>query len=103
MVDQLTTSQSCRICGSLLEDEMSGDDGLCSACATAADSVTERDVSNPGPIPILDDPSIQPELGPDPDNPRWGPIAGIGVWFLSVLAIIVIPVVAVIVWYFVQL
>jgi membrane protease YdiL (CAAX protease family) len=38
----------------------------------------------------------------DPDHPRWGPFAGIAVWLSSVLAIIVIPVVAVFIWYFVQ-
>jgi membrane protease YdiL (CAAX protease family) len=42
------------------------------------------------------------EIPPDPDRPLWGPMSGIGVWLLSVAAVIVIPVVAVLVWYLIQ-
>jgi hypothetical protein len=42
---------------------------------------------------------LQPEATPDPDRPHWGPITGIGVWLFSVAAIIVVPAVAVIAWY----
>jgi CAAX protease family protein len=38
----------------------------------------------------------------DPDNPAWGPLSGVMVWILSVGAIIVVPIIAVIVWYFVE-
>jgi membrane protease YdiL (CAAX protease family) len=41
-------------------------------------------------------------VAPDPDNPAWGPLSGIGVWLLSVAAVIVLPIVAVIVWYLIQ-
>lgn len=39
---------------------------------------------------------------PDPDNPPWGALAGIGVWTASVAALIIIPSVIVLTIYFIQ-
>lgn len=44
----------------------------------------------------------QDDAFPDPDRPRWGPLTGIGVWAASVAAIIVLPLIAVIIWYVIQ-
>ncbi|HSB09730.1 MAG TPA: type II CAAX endopeptidase family protein [Blastocatellia bacterium] len=43
-----------------------------------------------------------PQGPPDPDHPRWGPPTGIGIWLVSVAAIVVLPIIAVFVWYFIQ-
>ena len=39
---------------------------------------------------------------PDPDNPRWGPLTGLGVWVASVAAIMVMPLIAIVFWLVVQ-
>ena len=36
---------------------------------------------------------------PDPDSPHWSPQAGIGMWVLSVMALLIVPLVAVLAWY----
>jgi membrane protease YdiL (CAAX protease family) len=46
--------------------------------------------------------SISQDVENDPDRPSWGPVGGVAVWILSVGAIIVIPVIAVIIWYLIQ-
>jgi uncharacterized protein len=38
----------------------------------------------------------------DPDRPRWGPGVGISTWLFSVAAIIIVPLIAVIVWYLIE-
>ena len=42
------------------------------------------------------------ERPPDPDQPHWGPASGVGVWVASVAAIIVIPIIAVVLWFVIQ-
>jgi len=46
-----------------------------------------------------DDLGAEEKKRPDPDHPAWGVPVGIGVWVASVLAIIIVPIIAVIVWY----
>lgn len=43
-----------------------------------------------------------PDKQPDPDNPRWGVLGGIGVWFGSVAALILIPSIAVAILFIAQ-
>ena len=38
----------------------------------------------------------------DPDNPRWGVLGGLGVWIASVAALVIIPSIAVVAWYFIE-
>jgi membrane protease YdiL (CAAX protease family) len=45
---------------------------------------------------------VQREVSPDPDHPRWGPVTGVGVWLVSVAAIIILPIIAVIAFYVIQ-
>lgn len=104
MLDQIISVESCRECGALINKEQLNDARLCSACAGV------------NPLQALNDPQsaaipatpfdpvliLEPELPPDPDRPPWGPLSGIAVWMLSVAAVIVIPIVAVLAWYFVQ-
>jgi len=39
---------------------------------------------------------------PDPDNPPWGPLTGIGVWVASFLALVIVPIIAVGVWLLIE-
>jgi len=39
---------------------------------------------------------------PDPDQPAWGPLAGVSVWVSSVVAIAIVPIIAVVVWYIIS-
>jgi len=104
MVDQLATVENCRGCGIALNLGQPQVDGLCNACAAArpqfgvgeAQSLPDSSISFGTP------PSLSQELPNDPDRPSWGPVGGVAVWILSVAAIIVIPIIAVIVWYFVE-
>ena len=43
----------------------------------------------------------QPTPSIDPDSPPWGALAGVGVWLASVAALIIIPSILVVIWYFV--
>lgn len=93
MVDQITTPQSCSACGVALTDIDSEVNGMCLKCAG-------YDVSMSSHESAIDAPAVAPY---DPDHPYWGPAAGIGVWIASVAAIIVIPVLAVVGWYVLQM
>src|SRR5258708_1443062 len=104
MVDQVVSAETCRVCGAPLDENQMHFDGLCRNCAEAnatqgsydAQSAAAPDMAfEPAPIP-------QQETPPDPDRPPWGPASGISVWVLSVAAVIVIPIVAVLVWYLIQ-
>lgn len=104
MVDLLPSVETCRVCGAPLNEDQVHLDGLCRDCAEANATQGSYDAQSaavpatafePAPIP-------RQEIPPDPDRPTWGPMSGIGVWLLSVAAVIVIPVVAVLVWYLIQ-
>lgn len=92
MVDQITTSQSCSMCGVTLTHDEIEVNGLCRRCA----SYNALQPASEGAVHV---PAVE---GPDPDDPRWGPGAGIGVWIASVAAIIIVPILAVIAWYVIQ-
>lgn len=96
MVDQITTSKSCSVCGATLGNDGLEVNGLCLRCAG-------YDVGQP-PGPASADASAGAPVAQviDPDRPHWGAATGIGVWVASVAAIIVIPIIAVIAWYVFQ-
>jgi membrane protease YdiL (CAAX protease family) len=103
MVDQLTTADTCRVCGAHLNTDQFQINGLCRECAEAH-SIASSDVvlAVDGSSLFGTAPVVLPEPVPDPDNPSWGPPAGVGVWLASVAAIIVLPIIAVIVWLLIQ-
>lgn len=94
MVDQLAPPQSCRVCGAPIYARDFNEHDLCSECA-ANSSVSLKS-------PSSDREPDAPTDMPDPDRPPWGPRTGISIWLVSVAAIIVIPVIAVIVWYLIK-
>lgn len=104
MVDQLASAETCRSCGTLLNKDRFQVGELCSECAGASSSQVADDVATgelaatPFEIPRL----LQQEVSAHPDYPRWGPLTGVSVWLVSVAAIIVIPILAVIAWYLIQ-
>src|ERR1051325_954651 len=109
MVDQLSPVETCGACGSPLGENRESTDKPCENCLAhqaAAYSAGEwppagRATAQP-PTPYGEyyaKTRLQPQATPDPDRPHWGPITGIGVWLFSVAAIIVVPAVAVIAWY----
>ena len=57
----------------------------------------ENSLHQPYPnLPLVESPS------PDPDQPPWGALAGVGVWVASVAALIILPSILVVIWYFVD-
>lgn len=103
MIDQPAAAETCRVCGALLVGDQVQIDGACGACATASPSQIPPDSQPPvGPAPDDVPPIPHVEAAPDPDSPYWGPISGVSVWLASVAAIIVIPIIAVIVWYIIE-
>ena len=103
MVDQLASAKTCPVCGALLNTDHFQPDGLCSRCAAqnarlGTDAVPDPQVPEAfGLSPALE--SVRP---PDPDQPSWGPATGVAVWVASVAAIVVIPIIAVVVWFVIQ-
>lgn len=103
MVDQLASAETCRVCGAPINENSLDNERLCSGCVVAKATYGSGAQSDAAPATEFDHAPIpQLEIPPDPDRPPWGPMSGIGVWIISVAAIIVIPVIAVLVWYLIQ-
>jgi uncharacterized protein len=103
MIDQLTSAETCRVCGAPLNEDHIQLDGLCRNCAEANATPGSYDAESAAvPATTWEPAQALEEIPPDPDRPSWGPMSGIAVWLLSVAAVIVIPVVAVLVWYLIQ-
>jgi len=103
MVDQISSPDTCRVCGASLIREEFPIDGLCQRCAGGNDSqVTGIEPSALVSSPIEFISESRPISEPDPDDPPWGPFTGISVWLVSVAAIIVIPLIAVALWLVIQ-
>src|SRR4029079_17193277 len=103
MIDQVTSAETCRVCGAPLDDQANVD-RICRNCAEPIALQGSYGAQWPGTAGSELEQAAVPneEAPPDPDNPHWGPISGIGVWLMSVAAVIVIPVVAVLAWYLIQ-
>ncbi|HXG92856.1 MAG TPA: type II CAAX endopeptidase family protein [Blastocatellia bacterium] len=112
MVDQLSHIDACRLCGAPLVDPQLNLNNLCANCAAPelailgqtpqAASGSAAEAAAP-----YSPQRVTPEAEPaqptsDPDNPRWGPALGIAAWLFSVAAIIIIPLIAVVVWYLIE-
>src|SRR5436309_102507 len=104
MIDQMTSVETCRVCGAPLNDNQVHLDGVCHNCAEANATQGSDDAQSPAATDMAFEPAPIPQqdIPPDPDRPPWGPFSGIGVWVLSVAAVIVIPIVAVLFWYLIQ-
>src|SRR5215813_8690448 len=102
MVDQLAPVDTCRVCGVVLSSGQPHVHGLCTECAAARPPLSAESDSSFGvaaseiPTSEISSAPLSHDVLTDPDNPSWGPIGGIMVWILSVGAIIVIPIIAVI-------
>lgn len=96
MIDQSAPTEACQACGLPLNKNELTYDGLCAECAASGDTQAPTDTLG---APRFD---VTPEVSIDPDHPRWGPVAGIGIWLVSLVAIIVIPMLAVVSWYLIQ-
>lgn len=104
MVDQLASAETCRACGTPLRNDQFQVDGLCTECARASSAKASGDAPSAAgasaPLDIA--PVSQQEVPPDPDNPPWGPVTGVGIWLVSFAAIIIVPVIAVGAWLLIQ-
>lgn len=104
MVDQVTSPETCRVCGASLNREEFPVDGLCRRCALGSyPQAAEFETAAHAPHPTDFISESRPAAEPDPDEPPWGPFTGISVWLVSVAAIIVIPVIAVALWMVIQM
>jgi len=104
MADQVASAETCRICGAILEKDHIVADGRCRDCAGASSAEPAGDAPSVDEGTPFDNVFLNPHevATPDPDRPQWGPLAGISVWLSSVMAIIVVPIIAVVVWYLIQ-
>ena len=103
MVDQLASAKSCAVCGALLDTDHFQPDGLCRQCAADSSVIGADAAISAPPMPGIGfSLGPQQERSPDPDQPHWGPASGVGVWVASVAAIIVIPIIAVVLWFVIQ-
>ncbi len=101
MIDHFASAETCRACGLPLNKNEFSYDGVCAECAASSSTQASGDVASAVAPPFDVFPAAQ-EVSIDPDHPRWGPVAGIGVWLVSLVAIIVIPMLAVVSWYLIQ-
>jgi membrane protease YdiL (CAAX protease family) len=101
MIDQLTSAETCLVCGASLNEDQVNPDRLCRNCA---EPNATQGAYGTGVPPSTFEPATTPqqEIPPDPDNPPWGPMSGISVWLLSMASVIAIPIVAVVAWYLIQ-
>src|SRR5262245_26093593 len=102
MVDQLASAKTCPMCGALLDPEQFQPDGLCSQCAADARAVSNAGPYSEPPAGFAPVAAVGQERPPDPDQPSWGPASGVAVWVASVAAIVVIPIIAVVLWFIIQ-
>lgn len=98
MVDQLASAGICRGCGVQLNDKQVDAGRLCDTCAAAFGGSSHEYQVNQGQPFQQDYPLGTETQRPDPDNPPWGPLTGIGVWVASFLALVIVPIIAVGVW-----
>lgn len=105
MADQLTSAQTCRVCGALLGNDEFREYGLCPTCAGAGalQGTSQTDASGAALSQFEARPSPTPDVLIDPDHPHWGPVAGVSVWLGSVAAIVLLPSIAVLGYYLIQL
>jgi len=101
MIDHFASAETCRACGLPLNKNEFSYDGVCAECAASSSTQASGDVASAVAPPFDVFPAAQ-EVSIDPDHPRWGPVAGIGVWLVSLVVIIVIPMLAVVSWYLIQ-
>ena len=93
MVDQLSPVETCRACGTPINQPGALVNGMCPTCAAQ-----QPGVAYPGYNQYVAEQAWPPAAGLDPDRPRWGPWTGIGVWLFSVAATIAIPFIAMMIW-----
>lgn len=101
MVDPLAPAENCRKCGAVLNKDQSQFSRVCGDCAGHGSENGLPD-SRSAYAPYEGSPIPQQEVNPDPDRPSWGPFTGISIWLVSIAAIVVIPVIAVVVWLLIQ-
>ena len=104
MVDQLASADACRICGVPLSKDQFQSDGVCANCAGVPSSDIWRNAQSASEAGTSNEfiYGAQPNMPADPDHPRWGPVTGIVVWLVSVAAVIILPIIAVLLWLVIQ-
>lgn len=107
MLEQVSTTQTCSACGAALDPSRAHHGGLCEKCSAQPSLSWQQPNEQAGQAPPYDQPydpaaTVQPEAPLDPDNPRWGVGTGIGTWIFSVSLMIIIPVAAVFLMYFID-
>jgi|GEM_PF-551037 len=104
MVDQLASTETCRLCGVLLNQDQVQAGKLCAQCAEAYPfEASGAPQTAQGPSAPIDFAAyVKRDASPDPDNPPWGPITGISVLLSSFALIVVVPMIAVVAWILIQ-
>lgn len=97
MVDQPPELRACRICGAPIhgDEYVEQTNNICGRCAVSDLGYSDADLNSHSPgiaaDPIVSHTDSPAEPPIDPDNPRWGPLAGLGTWVFSVVASIIVP------------
>lgn len=104
MVDELLDLRTCRVCGANLADDSRQAEDICGDCAAPANFQLDPTMGDSAVAKLAPSGGFAPEgtLPPDPDQPAWGPLAGISVWVASVAAIVIVPIIAVVFWYIIS-
>ena len=90
------------MCGVPLSPGESAAGGLCSMCAQSQAVGASESAGMTGPELFSSFAPAPANAHPDPDQPPWGPFAGVSVWMASVAAVVLVPVVAVALWLLIQ-
>src|SRR5262252_2077621 len=100
MEERTLSAQSCRICGAPVPSLESDQLALCERCAGTGttQSATGSDEPWSGAPYDASLTSAGVEPPPDPDHPRWGPLAALAAWFFSIAVSFVIQLIAIVAW-----
>lgn len=100
MVDEIAPAERCGVCGAPMNAAEFAGISLCVQCAGVSSSPPFSGDAEASALHVA---QVLPQgVALDPDHPPWGPRTGMSVWLASVAAIIVIPIIAVIMWYGIQ-
>ncbi|HKP87083.1 MAG TPA: type II CAAX endopeptidase family protein [Blastocatellia bacterium] len=107
MLEQVSSADVCRACGTALDQSQPPYDRLCERCraqqAFPAQTANDPAIAASDAYPQYQPGAVAQQESPlDPDRPWWGVLTAMGVWLFSLVAIIFVPAIAVVAWIFID-